>query len=239
MSTTTDAPAATKPATKRVTPKAKKYVLVLDPKLRHLRESINERLDTLVDPDPAPFKHGEDDPDYLAQLAELDGDANLIEHLASLPAGISLGLGVLAHCSVNRWEDLMQRLSSNDGATVKKLGTLALTKWQLELLSEYDDELRLVHRSKPSVSVASCPVCGMYVLISGTAPGSCQSTNTCPGKPVKVTAPKKIEVTPEQAEAMLAGDEPLPAYPVKVTKAGTKDADEEAEEPEEAEPEQD
>lgn len=233
MSTTTAAPAAKKTASKRVAPKVKKYVLVLDPKLRHLRESIEERLETLVEPDPAPFRLGEEDPDFIAQLEELDADANLIEHLASLPAGISLGLGVLAHCSVNRWEELLQRIAAHEGNTIKKLGSLALTPWQQNLLSEYDEELRLVHRSKPSASIAACPVCGMYVLIAGAAPGSCQSTNNCSGKPFKVTAPKKIEVTPEQAEAILADEEPLPDYPVRVAKAGAKDVEEE--EPSESE----
>lgn len=235
MSTTTAAPAAKKSASKRVAPKVKKYVLVLDPKLRDLRESILERLDTLVDPDPAPFRYGEEDPDFIAQLAELDADANLIEHLARMSAGISLGLGVLAHCSVNRWEELLQRIDAHEGNTIKKLGSLALTTWQQNLLSEYDEELRLVHRSKPSASIAACPVCGMYVLIAGAAPGSCQSTNNCPGKPFKVTAPKKIEVTPEQAEAMLAGEEPLPDYPVRATKTSSKDVEDDETDETEAE----
>ena len=178
MSTTATAPTA---RAKRTTKPPKKHVLVLDPKLSTLRDTIRERLDTLPDPDPKTFAKGDDDEAYLAALDEIDAEADLIDHLASLPAGISLGLGVLAHCSVNRWEDLLSRMASEDGPTVKKLGTLALTSWQEILLSEYDKELRLIHRTKPSVSIASCPVCGMYVLVSGTSPARPARTSILSG----------------------------------------------------------
>ena len=229
MPTTATAPTAARKGTPKP---VKKHVLVLDPKLSTLRDTIRERLDTLPDPDPKTFAKGDDDEAYLAALDEIDAEADLIDHLASLPAGISLGLGVLAHCSVNRWEDLLSRMASEDGPTVKKLGTLALTSWQEILLSEYDKELRLIHRTKPSVSIASCPVCGMYVLVSGTSPASCQARNNCGGKPVKVVAPKKIEVPAEEAEEMRAGQVPLPPFPVRA-KAAAKDVEEETE-PEES-----
>lgn len=225
MSTTATAPTA---RAKRTTKPPKKHVLVLDPKLSTLRDTIRERLDSLPDPDPETYTGGDEDEAYLSTLDEIDAEADLINHLASLPAGISLGLGVLAHCSLNRWEDLLTRMASQDGPTVTKLGSLALTSWQEILLSEYDEELKLIHRSKPSVSVASCPVCGMFVLISGTSPASCQATNNCAGKPVKVVAPKKIEVTPDQAAAMRAGESPLPDFPVRA-KASAKDTEEETE----------
>lgn len=224
MSTTT----APKAPAKRTVKPPKKHVLVLDPKLSTLRDTIRERLDSLPDPDPDTYTDGDEDEAYLAVLEEIDAKADLINHLASLPAGISLGLGVLAHCSLNRWEDLLPRMASKDAATVKKLGSLALTSWQEILLSEYDAELRLIHRSKPSVSVAFCPVCGIYVLISGTSPASCQATNNCAGKPVKVVAPKKIEVTPQQAAGMRAGETPLPEFPVRA-KTAAKDTEEEPE----------
>ena len=64
--------------------------------------------------------------------------------------------------------------------------------------------------------------------LPGTSPASCQATNNCAGKPVKVVAPKKIEVTPDQAAAMRAGESPLPDFPVRA-KASAKDTEEETE----------
>ena len=52
MSTTATAPTA---RAKRTTKPPKKHVLVLDPKLSTLRDTIRERLDSLPDPDPETY----------------------------------------------------------------------------------------------------------------------------------------------------------------------------------------
>lgn len=109
------------------------------------------------------------------------------EGLSPLAVGVSLGTTLLKRTKHNTWPELVGAIQAGDEDVAKVFQTIDLTPRQLGLINAAQPVLNLVSIT-PAVTAAICPECGMFILVSGTAPSGCSVTLDCPGKPAKVSA---------------------------------------------------
>lgn len=117
----------------------------------------------------------------------------------ALPDGVpglvraaSLALAVARFCGANTWGEFVDKASAGDAATLKFMAQLDVDEMDSVLVAEHDAPLRLL-RVRPLVTVAVCPVCQGWVLVSGGAPTKCKTTLRCDGKPVKASIATKAK----------------------------------------------
>ena len=107
------------------------------------------------------------------------------ESLPELGRAVSGGLAVLRTAGVTSWAELNNVIPAR----------VALHPGQLDLLRRHAADLHYIRvkgtdaqgRSIDMVTMAICPVCGMWELTGGSsAPSRCQLTQGCDGAPVRV-----------------------------------------------------
>lgn len=102
----------------------------------------------------------------------------------------SIALGLMRAAKVTRWADLGDVLPA---AVELADDEHRLLVEHVEVLSFLRLAARLEDGTKaPTVTVAVCPECGEWVLVSsGPAPSRCEMTRGCAGKPVKAAVATK------------------------------------------------
>lgn len=81
----------------------------------------------------------------------------------------------------------------------RRFAVIDLDHDDLDLLNEHYDVIAPL-AVRPLVTVAVCPECGDWILVSKTVPSTCTVTSGCKGKPVKASIPAK-EKPPVLAQA--------------------------------------
>lgn len=121
----------------------------------------------------------------------------LPEDVPGLVRAAALALAVARHCKAESWADLVEQIEAGDEDTTLRLAELIIDPADSALVAEHDPVLRLL-RVKPLLTVAVCPECEGWVLVSGAAPTRCKTTLRCPGvKPVKASIASKYKDQPE------------------------------------------
>ena len=106
-----------------------------------------------------------------------------------LAQAAALALGVLKAAGATRWAELEGVLPSTvelSAGQRKLLDDHALVVELLRLAGRRDDGSRT-----PTVTVAVCPACSEWVLVSGPAPSRCEITFGCSGTPRKASVAKR------------------------------------------------
>jgi hypothetical protein len=122
--------------------------------------------------------------------------------LPELARAVSLALGVLRHAKVHAWSEL---------GSMMPVG-LELTQGQYDLMIAHAQYLGFIRfgtpvgkEKSPTVTVAVCPKCDGWILMSsGAAPSKCKITLGCTGTPMKAGVAKKIEVKRQQSQPLSA-----------------------------------
>lgn len=117
-----------------------------------------------------------------------------------LAQAASLALGLMRAAKVTRWADIgnvmpaMVELSDDEyGLILEHFEILSF----LRLPSRLDDGT-----STRTVTVAVCPTCGEWVLVStGPVPGRCEITRGCTGRPVKASVATKASAASDTRDA--------------------------------------
>lgn len=153
---------------------------------------------------------------------------------SELAVAVSFALAVLRKTKQSDWATLLTALEDEDLDVVKAMKTIDLEDTELALMDEHAHVLGLISLSPTMVTVACCPECSRFVLVSDSAPSGCQVTLNCPGKPYRVVAAKaaKPGEKPEPAAAEAESTEP-PAEPVSEPEEAPAAEPEEAGEPDE------
>lgn len=113
----------------------------------------------------------------------------------------SLALALMRATGAARWAELV----SNPG----RLDGIAINEDQLALLNEHRWELQWLKNDTPRLTLAVCPACARFSVVTGAAPASCLLTMGCPGKPIRVTAAAKWKPADDTDPAQDDG-EPAP-----------------------------
>ena len=102
----------------------------------------------------------------------------------------SIALGLMRAAGVTRWAEMGDVLPA---AVELRDEEYRLLVDHIEILSFLRLAARLEDGTRsPTVTVAVCPECGEWVLISsGPAPNRCEMTRGCAGKPVKAAVATK------------------------------------------------
>lgn len=123
-----------------------------------------------------------------------------------LARAAALGLAVLRHCKALTWSDFERDLDMIEGLdatgeievdsrlkeVIKALAALDLTEEERLLLARFRPVLNLL-TVRPLVTVAVCPECGGWILVSTKTPSGCTMSAGCAGKPVKASIATRIK----------------------------------------------
>ena len=128
----------------------------------------------------------------------------LPDDVPGLARAASLALAIARHCKVNSWAEFVERVAAQDEQTLLLLAGIEVDEADAALVHRHDHVLRLL-QVKPLVTVAVCPDCEQWVLVSGAAPTKCRVTQKCPSsaKPVKASIATKAKapaVEPTEAD---------------------------------------
>ena len=112
----------------------------------------------------------------------------------------SIALGLMRAAGVKRWAEMghvlpaaVELFDEEHRLLVDHIEILAFLRLQARL----EDGTRT-----PMVTVAVCPACGEWVLVSsGPAPSRCEMTRGCAGKPVKAAVATKDQPARRAAAA--------------------------------------
>ena len=105
-------------------------------------------------------------------------------------AGVALAL--LRATKTNTWAELV--------ADPDRAANYAVTPEQLELLNEHRGALTMLRTSPPALTLAVCPVCERYAVVTAQAPATCTLTLGCVGKPIRVPAAAQLKPAGQKAE---------------------------------------
>lgn len=153
--------------------------------------------------------------------------------LPRLAQAVSLAFAVMDAGKAVKWEDLNSVLPMNIDLADDQIDLLRENEQTLVLLRYGVRDKSINAQGVKTTPIVVCPVCERWMMVGTTAPASCKMTLGCPGKPVKVSAAKKMEpdaermplttpdrtenhATPEQlgpddlAAAAITRDAPLP-----------------------------
>lgn len=132
----------------------------------------------LVSPEPPPS------PPNAVRFAPPKDD------LPNLARAASIALAVARHCKAATWAEFVERLAAEDQGTLDLLADVQVDRADSDLITRYDHVLRFLS-VKPLVTVAVCPECEAWVMVSaGTAPSRC-TVGCGNGKPVKASIATK------------------------------------------------
>lgn len=110
-----------------------------------------------------------------------------------LAQAVSLALSIMRTAKVTRWEQLNYAVPYE----------VALYPGQLQLLRDHAYELQYIRiggedqetkTRVPTVSLAVCPACGLWLLLDKQPPKRCQLTIGCTGEPVKASPAPKASI---------------------------------------------
>jgi hypothetical protein len=153
-----------------------------------------------VDPDPADVSAG---PPQTFPDPDLDRSVpGYLASSAGLFEAARLATAILHSAQLDAWADL-----PDDAWEVLDSAGIVLTAEQAELLATHDAKLSYLRRSMPkrgdrpgrkAVSIAVCPLCDGWRLVSSGLAGGCPASLRCTGKPVKATGLDPIAPTDNQ-----------------------------------------
>lgn len=114
-----------------------------------------------------------------------------------LAQAVSLALAVMKAAKTETWEttphldhDPTPVITAANGLHVN------LSVSQADLIAEFEDHFVVISPVSPVLSLAVCPNCQGFTMVSGTAPTKCKTTLGCEGKPVKAAIAKKVVPIP-------------------------------------------
>jgi hypothetical protein len=109
-------------------------------------------------------------------------------------AAASLVTAILKQTGSKSLDELYGAVRAGDSKAIAKLGGLAITEDQFELIEVYGDvvsHLRIV----PTTAISRCNQCGKISIVAGMPASKCALTLGCEGKPEKSGAATKTPVT--------------------------------------------
>lgn len=117
----------------------------------------------------------------------------------------ALGLALMKYAKVSRWADLVADPSRLEGVTV--------TAAHVALLNAHSGVLTMLQPGPPLVTVAVCPECSKFTIVSGSPSTTCSMTLGCKGHPVRASIATRVKpaATPAvagPASPALAADRP-------------------------------
>lgn len=120
------------------------------------------------------------------------------EDLPDLARAASIALAVARHCKAATWAEFAERLVTEDPGTLDLLASVQVDRADCDLITRYDRELRFLS-VRPLVTVAVCPECEAWVMVStGSPPARC-TVGCGAGKPIKASIATKVK--PEKTAA--------------------------------------
>lgn len=105
--------------------------------------------------------------------------------LPPLTQAASLALALMKATKSTSWAELVADPARLDG--------FAVDGEQLAMLNEHRSAFGNLRVGPPLVSVAACPVCGRFTVVSGTASTTCPMTLGCKGNPVRASVAAKAK----------------------------------------------
>lgn len=103
----------------------------------------------------------------------------------ALAQAASLALALLRTSNADTWASLV--------ADPAPLSAVLINPGQVELLDRFAGELTALRVGPPLITLAVCPECQRYTVVSGGPATSCPMTLGCAGKPVKATFATRTE----------------------------------------------
>ncbi|HEY8717245.1 hypothetical protein [Pengzhenrongella sp.] len=110
-----------------------------------------------------------------------------------LTQAASLALALLRAAKIRTWAELV--------VDPAPLAAVSVTPEQMALLNTHAGALTTLRVGPPMVTLAVCPECSRFTIVSGQAATSCPLTLGCTGKPQRASTAARLKAAPTAKDA--------------------------------------